>query len=214
MAEQTMKRRGKTEGEEGKKIGGRKETAGDGRRKGGQRRKGKLGSVVWSDCYWCMDIGVTEGSLQCSFILKINGVHEVLFGIVCIVHAEYRRSMFLLLYQEGVQSVLFSWRRIIAWMFNGLCTALIIFFIWGGIALWYLFLLAYGAMPPSISTTAYKVFVECLAPSPSFWIVTIFVVISAMIPYFAYAAIQMRFFPMHHGMIQWMRLECRTEDPE
>ncbi|KAH7840621.1 hypothetical protein Vadar_019315 [Vaccinium darrowii] len=174
---------------------------------------------------------------------------------------------FPLLYQEGIQNVLFSWRRILGWMFNGLGTGLIIFFlctatldpqafnhngkvagleivgttmytcvvwvvncqmalaisyftliqhlfIWGGIALWYLFLLAYGAMPPSISTTAYKVFIECLAPAPSFWIVTIFVVISALIPYFAYAAIQMRFFPMYHGMIQWMRLEGRTEDPE
>ncbi|XP_058183035.1 putative phospholipid-transporting ATPase 9 [Rhododendron vialii] len=174
---------------------------------------------------------------------------------------------FPLLYQEGVQNVLFSWRRILGWMFNGLCTALIIFFlctaaldpqafnrngkvagleivgatmytcvvwvvncqmalaisyftliqhifIWGGIALWYLFLLAYGAMSPTHSTTAYKVFVECLAPAPSFWIVTIFIVVSALIPYFSYAAIQMRFFPMYHGMIQWMRFEGQTEDPE
>lgn len=87
-------------------------------------------------------------------------------------------------------------------------------FIWGGIALWYLFLLAYGALSPTHSTTAYKVFVECLAPAPSFWIVTIFVVVSALIPYFSYAAIQMRFFPMYHGMIQWMRFEGQTEDPE
>ncbi|KAK6134007.1 hypothetical protein DH2020_032249 [Rehmannia glutinosa] len=174
---------------------------------------------------------------------------------------------FPLLYQEGVQNVLFSWRRIIGWMLNGVCSAIIIFFlciraldpqafnkdgkiadyqilgatmytcvvwvvncqmalaisyftliqhvfIWGGIALWYLFLLAYGAMPPSISTTAYRVFVESLAPTPSFYIVTIFVVISALVPYFVYNAIQMRFFPMYHGMIQWIRHEGRCEDPE
>ncbi|PSR91224.1 Phospholipid-transporting ATPase 9 [Actinidia chinensis var. chinensis] len=174
---------------------------------------------------------------------------------------------FPLLYQEGVQNVLFSWRRILGWMFNGLCTAIIIFFlckasldpqafnrngkvagleivgatmytcvvwvvncqmalaisyftliqhlfIWGGVALWYLFLLAYGAIPPRFSTTAYKVFVECLAPSPSFWLVTIFVVISALIPYFSYKSIQMRFFPMYHGMIQWIRHEGHCEDPE
>ncbi|KAA8532783.1 hypothetical protein F0562_032816 [Nyssa sinensis] len=35
---------------------------------------------------------------------------------------------FPLLYQEGVQNVLFSWRRIIGWMFNGVCQAIIIFF--------------------------------------------------------------------------------------
>lgn len=174
---------------------------------------------------------------------------------------------FPLLYQEGVQNVLFSWKRIIGWMFNGLCTAIIIFFlcttamdpqafkkdgkvasfdilgatmytcvvwvvncqmalavsyftliqhifIWGGIALWYLFLLAYGAMPTRISTTAYKVFVEALAPAPFFWIVTIFVVISALVPYFVYNAIQIRFFPMYHGMIQWIRHEGRADDPE
>ncbi|KAK4399890.1 putative phospholipid-transporting ATPase 9 [Sesamum angolense] len=174
---------------------------------------------------------------------------------------------FPLLYQEGVQNVLFRSRRIIGWMLNGVCSAVIIFFfciralnlqgfnkdgkiaeyqilgatmytcvvwvvncqmalaisyftliqhifIWGGIALWYLFLLAYGAMPQSISTTAYKVFVESLAPTPSFYIVTIFVVISALVPYFVYKAIQMRFFPMYHGIIQWIRYEGWSDDPE
>lgn len=174
---------------------------------------------------------------------------------------------FPLLYQEGIQNALFSWRRIIGWMLNGVSSAIIIYyfcvrslnpqgfnkngkiadhhilgatmytcvvwvvncqmalaisyftliqhiFIWGGIALWYLFLLAYGAIPPKISTTAYKVFVESLAPTPAFYIVTIYVVISALLPYFVYKAIQMRFFPMYHGMIQWIRYEGRAEDPE
>ncbi|KAL8035266.1 hypothetical protein ABFX02_12G086200 [Erythranthe guttata] len=174
---------------------------------------------------------------------------------------------FPLLYQEGVQNVLFSWRRIFGWMLNGVISAVIIFFlcttalspqafnkdgkiaeyqilgatmytcvvwvvncqmalaisyftliqhvvIWGGIALWYLFLLTYGAMPPSLSTTAYKVFVESLAPNPMFYLVTLFVVVSALVPYFVYDAIQMRFFPMYHGMIQWIRYEGRGEDPE
>ncbi|XP_059655582.1 putative phospholipid-transporting ATPase 9 [Cornus florida] len=174
---------------------------------------------------------------------------------------------FPLLYQEGVQNVLFSWRRIIGWMLNGLLQAIIIFFfctravepqafnndgkiaeldvfgatmytcvvwtvncqmalainyftliqhifIWGGIALWYLFLLAYGAMPPSYSTTAFKVFVESLAPSLTFWLVTLLVVIAALIPFFSYSAIQMRFFPMFHNMIQWIRIEGQCDDPE
>ncbi|KAL6529257.1 putative phospholipid-transporting ATPase 9 [Orobanche gracilis] len=174
---------------------------------------------------------------------------------------------FPLLYQEGVQNVLFSWLRIIGWMLNGVISAVIIFFftttalnpqafntdgkaadyqisgatmftcvvwvvncqmalaisyftlihfifIWGSIALWYIFLLAYGAMSASISTTAHQVFVETLAPSPTFYTVTIFVVISALVPYYAYNAIQMRFFPMYHGIIQWIRHEGRGEDPE
>ncbi|KAL7149276.1 hypothetical protein ABFS83_05G028600 [Erythranthe nasuta] len=173
---------------------------------------------------------------------------------------------FPLLYQEGMQNVLFSWRRIIGWMLNGVCSAVIIFFlcvktlspqgfnkqgkiaeyqilgatmytcvvwvvncqmalaisyftliqhvfIWGGVAAWYLFLLAYGAMPPKISTTGYRVFVETLAPTPFFYLVTAFVVVSALVPYFAYKAVQMRFFPMYHGMIQWIRYEGKIEDP-
>lgn len=87
-------------------------------------------------------------------------------------------------------------------------------FIWGSIALWYLFMLAYGAITPTFSTNAYKVFIEALAPAPLFWLVTLFVAISTLIPYFAYSAIQMRFFPMYHGMIQWIRHEGQSNDPE
>ncbi|GER29832.1 ATPase E1-E2 type family protein / haloaciddehalogenase-like hydrolase family protein [Striga asiatica] len=172
-----------------------------------------------------------------------------------------------MLYQEGVQNLLFSWRRIIGWMLNGIISALIIFFfcvralglhafnragkvpeyqilgatmytclvwvvncqmalsvsyftliqhvfIWGGIILWYIFLLIYGAMPYRISTTAHAVLVESLAPAPSFYVVTCLVVISALVPYFVYNSVQMRFFPMYHGIIQWIRHEGRLDDSE
>ncbi|KAJ7956556.1 Phospholipid-transporting ATPase [Quillaja saponaria] len=174
---------------------------------------------------------------------------------------------FPLLYQEGVQNILFSWTRILGWVFNGLLSSTLIFFfcinamehqafrkggevvsleilgatmytcvvwvvncqmalsinyftyiqhifIWGSIILWYLFLLAYGAIDPYISTTAYKVFIEACAPAPSYWIITIFVLISSLLPYFTYAAIQMRFFPMFHQMIEWIRTDRQTDDPE
>ncbi|KAK4376517.1 hypothetical protein RND71_002813 [Anisodus tanguticus] len=174
---------------------------------------------------------------------------------------------FPLLYQEGVQNLLFRWCRIIGWMVNGVCSAVIIFFfcitaldpqafkkdgrvaeyavvgatmytcvvwvancqmalaisyftliqhivIWGGIALWYIFLLIYGTMSTTFSTTAYQIFVEALAPTPFYWIITLLVVISALIPYFVYNAVQTRFFPLYHGMIQWIRYEGRSDDPE
>jgi len=88
------------------------------------------------------------------------------------------------------------------------------FFIWGSIFFWYLFVVVYGAMPSHFSTNAYKVFTEALAPSPSYWLVTFFVVISTLIPYFSYAAIKMRFFPMYHEIVQWIRYEGRIKDPE
>ncbi|XP_004236954.1 putative phospholipid-transporting ATPase 9 [Solanum lycopersicum] len=174
---------------------------------------------------------------------------------------------FPILYQEGIQNVLFSWRRIIGWMLNGVCSAAIIFFIcittldpqafdkngktgdysivgatmytcvvwvvncqmalavsyftliqhifiWGGIALWYIFLVIYGAIPTTLSTNAYQVFVEALVPSALYWLVTLLVVVSALAPYFTYEAIQFRFFPMYHGMIQWIRYEGNSNDPE
>ncbi|TKY54962.1 putative phospholipid-transporting ATPase 9 [Spatholobus suberectus] len=174
---------------------------------------------------------------------------------------------FPLLYQEGIQNILFSWKRIIGWALNGVVTSAIIFFfcirtmehqafrkggevmelqvlgatmytcvvwvvncqmalsisyftyiqhifIWGSIIFWYIFLLAYGAIDPSFSTTAYKVFIEALAPAPSFWFITLLILIASLLPYFAYACIQMRFFPMYHQMIQWIRKDGQTNDPE
>lgn len=174
---------------------------------------------------------------------------------------------FPMIYQEGVQNVLFSWTRILCWMLNGILNSMTIFFfctsafqhqafrrggevvglevlgftmytcvvwvvncqmalsvnyftliqhisIWGGVALWYLFLLVYGAIAPARSTTAFMVFVEALAPAPSYWILTLFVTIATLIPYFTCATIQMRFFPMYHNMVQWIRLEGQADDPE
>lgn len=87
-------------------------------------------------------------------------------------------------------------------------------FIWGGIGFWYIFQLAYGAITPDFSTTAYQVFIEACAPSPFYWILTLLVLISSLLPYFAYSSIQMRFCPMYHQMIQWMRKDGYSEDPE
>ncbi|KAL8138104.1 hypothetical protein V2J09_004105 [Rumex salicifolius] len=86
--------------------------------------------------------------------------------------------------------------------------------LWGGIVFWYLFLLAYGAMSPSISTTAYQVYVEALALSPKYWLAVFFVVVSALVPYCCYIAIQMWFFPVYHNVIQWIRLQGLTDDSE
>ena len=176
-------------------------------------------------------------------------------------------KQFPMLYQEGVQNLLFNWLQILSWMFSGVCNGIMIFFfcttalehqafrkggevvdlevlgatmytcvvwvvncqmalsisyftliqhmfIWGGIALWYLFLLAYGAITPTLSTSAFMVFVEGLAPAPAYWIITLFIVVATLLPCFIYLAIQMRFFPMHHNMIQWMRFDGHADDPE
>ncbi|GAV73284.1 E1-E2_ATPase domain-containing protein/HAD domain-containing protein [Cephalotus follicularis] len=175
------------------------------------------------------------------------------------------------LYQEGVKDVLFSWRRILGWMFNGFLCATIIFFgcnkalehqafnkegftvgrdiigatmytcvvwvvnmqmglaisyftllqhiaAWGSIALWYIFIIIYGSLSPTTSTNTYQIFTEALAPAASYWLVTILVPITALIPYFTYAAIQRQFFPREHEIIQRLRAEEKSNgianDPE
>ncbi|XP_058091631.1 probable phospholipid-transporting ATPase 8 isoform X2 [Magnolia sinica] len=164
---------------------------------------------------------------------------------------------FPLLHQEGVQNILFRWYRILGWMFNGVCSSIIIFFfatssvlhqafrqdgrvagyealgvtmytcvvwtvncqlalslsyftwihhfvIWGSIIFWYIFLTIYGTVPPTISTSAYKVLVEVCSPSPLYWLSTLFIVVSALLPYFSFVALQSRFFPTYHSRIQAM----------
>nr|POE89624.1 putative phospholipid-transporting atpase 8 [Quercus suber] len=159
------------------------------------------------------------------------------------------------LYLEGLENILFSWPRILAWMFNGFLTSIIIFFlttksmikqafrrdgqvvdyevlgvtmyscvvwavncqmaisvnyftwihhffIWGSIAFWYIFLVIYGYLPPEMSTTAYRAFVEECAPSVLYWLVTLLAVICTLLPYFSFRAFQTRFKPMYHDTIQ------------
>jgi phospholipid-translocating ATPase len=86
--------------------------------------------------------------------------------------------------------------------------------IWGSVALWYVFLLVYGAMTPSFSTTYYMIFVQELALAPLFWITTLCVSVAALVPYFAFKAVQTSFFPGMHDFIQWMRHEGKADDPE
>uniref|UniRef100_M4D7K9 Phospholipid-transporting ATPase n=1 Tax=Brassica campestris TaxID=3711 RepID=M4D7K9_BRACM len=85
--------------------------------------------------------------------------------------------------------------------------------VWGSVVVWYLFLTVYGSLPPRVSTDAYMVFLEALAPSPSYWITTLFVVMATMMPFFIFSAIQMQFFPMSHGTIKLLKYEDQCNDP-
>ncbi|XP_051119366.1 probable phospholipid-transporting ATPase 8 [Andrographis paniculata] len=82
------------------------------------------------------------------------------------------------------------------------------FFIWGSIAFWYIFLIIYGAISPRISTTAFQVLVEACAPSPFYWLATLLIVVSTLLPYFLYRTVQTEFSPMIHDTIQRRRLEA------
>lgn len=182
----------------------------------------------------------------------------------CVSWFFFLFSQYPLLFQEGVQNILFSWERILGWMLNGIISSMIIFFItinimagqafridgqvvdysvlgvtmyssvvwtvncqmaisinyftwiqhcfiWGSIGVWYLFLVIYGSLPSTFSTTAFQVFVETSAPSPICWLTLVLVVFSALLPYFSYRAFQIKFRPMYHDIIVERRRTERLE---
>ncbi|KAL6140715.1 hypothetical protein ACLB2K_059011 [Fragaria x ananassa] len=73
-------------------------------------------------------------------------------------------------------------------------------FIWGSIAMWYIFLLIYGMM--SFSGNAYQILVEVLGPAPIFWLATLLVTLACNLPYIVHIAFQRSFNPMDHHIIQ------------
>lgn len=76
------------------------------------------------------------------------------------------------------------------------------FVIWGSILFWYIFVTIYGLLPPLISTTAYRVFLEVGAPSLLYWLTTLLVVVSSLFPYFLYSVVRTLFFPKHHDIVR------------
>jgi phospholipid-translocating ATPase len=76
--------------------------------------------------------------------------------------------------------------------------------IWASIAIWYVFLLVYGALPALDATTAYKEFIEVLAPSPSYWLLQVIVVVACLLPEFLYRSLHRAFYPSDHQIV----LEC------
>ncbi|KAM1016849.1 probable phospholipid-transporting ATPase 4 isoform X2 [Malus sylvestris] len=75
-------------------------------------------------------------------------------------------------------------------------------FVWGSIAMWYLFLLIYGMLTPTWSKNAYQILVEALGPAPLFWSATLLVTIACNLPYIVHLAFQRSFNPMDHHIIQ------------
>ncbi|KAL5222654.1 hypothetical protein ABZP36_027367 [Zizania latifolia] len=74
--------------------------------------------------------------------------------------------------------------------------------IWGSILIWYSFLVIYGSFPASISTSAYHVFWEACASSPLYWLSTLVIVVTALIPFFLYKITQSLFYPQHRDQVQ------------
>eukprot|EP00246_Nothoceros_aenigmaticus_P007096 TRINITY_DN20718_c0_g1_i1.p1 TRINITY_DN20718_c0_g1~~TRINITY_DN20718_c0_g1_i1.p1 ORF type:complete len:644 (-),score=97.52 TRINITY_DN20718_c0_g1_i1:654-2459(-) len=87
--------------------------------------------------------------------------------------------------------------------------------LWGSIAVWFLFLLIYGAFQPLLATTVYRELVEVMAPSASYWLLHLAVVVAALWPSFALRTITARFFPSPFQIVreEEYRGKKSREDP-
>jgi phospholipid-translocating ATPase len=73
--------------------------------------------------------------------------------------------------------------------------------IWGSIILWYVFLIIFGALPVSYSSTAHKTFLEAVAPSGSYWLMQLLVVVACLLPDFVFRAWKNAVRPSDHHIV-------------
>ncbi|KAF9611561.1 hypothetical protein IFM89_033565 [Coptis chinensis] len=78
-------------------------------------------------------------------------------------------------------------------------------FIWGSILLWYIFLYVYGLLPPIYSSGGFHLLTEALGAAPMYWMITLLVVVTSVLPYFLHITIQRLFYPMDDHIIQEMK---------
>ena len=87
--------------------------------------------------------------------------------------------------------------------------------IWGSILIWYIFLMVYGIITPLISSNAFLILSEALAPSPFHWLSVLAIGTGCILPYLALSAFQRRFRPMDHHIIQEIKYLNKDKlDPE
>lgn len=84
-------------------------------------------------------------------------------------------------------------------------------FIWGSVASWYSFLLAYGLSSPVISGNAFMLLLEVLGPAPIYWCATLIVTAACNLPYLVHISFQRTFNPLDHHVIQEIKYYRKDE---
>eukprot|EP00850_Spirogloea_muscicola_P024272 SM000549S17877 [mRNA] locus=s549:46:2642:+ [translate_table: standard] len=74
--------------------------------------------------------------------------------------------------------------------------------VWGELVLWFLFLLVVGAFPDSWNPRTRKLFVDIVAPAPSFYVVVLLVTVAALLPDLLSRYIMRTYFPEDHHIVQ------------
>ncbi|GJP56681.1 hypothetical protein CLOM_g15736 [Closterium sp. NIES-68] len=76
-------------------------------------------------------------------------------------------------------------------------------FIWGSIAVWYLFLGVYSYFGPDWSTDYYYIFSEVLAPSALYWLTGLLLLpVMAVLPYFVFRGVESQIAPPDQQVVQ------------
>ncbi|KAL8118799.1 putative phospholipid-transporting ATPase 4 [Apium graveolens] len=83
-------------------------------------------------------------------------------------------------------------------------------FVWGSIALWYIFLFLYGLMVSP--GNSFKILEEALAPAPLYWLTTLLVTVVCISPYLLHIAFQRAVNPMDHHIIQEIKYYKKDEE--
>jgi hypothetical protein len=73
---------------------------------------------------------------------------------------------------------------------------------WGSIVLWFLFLMAYGAMPMELSTDLFALFLGAVANAPFFWVASFIVPLMCVLPSFAARQLQRYLRPRYYQVVQ------------
>eukprot|EP00854_Cymbomonas_tetramitiformis_P004996 gene4996-6085_t len=82
--------------------------------------------------------------------------------------------------------------------------------IWGSILLWFLFLVVFGYFPHSWSTYVYKLFIEVVSTSPTYWLLVIVTIAVCLLPDLCFRVLQRQFFPEDHHIIQEIQAAHET----
>ncbi|EPS63370.1 hypothetical protein M569_11415, partial [Genlisea aurea] len=147
---------------------------------------------------WPRILGWMSNGLVCSIVIFLFTTNSVLlqpfrsdgkvadFGVVAVMM--YSCIVWTVNCQMALSVNYFTWIQHVV--------------IWGSIAVWYAFLLAYGAVSPVRSKTAYRVFAEACGRTAFYWLGTVLVVISSLLPFVIYRAVQTEFRPMAHDVVQ------------
>lgn len=88
------------------------------------------------------------------------------------------------------------------------------FLVWGSIGAWYVFLLLYGEISPTISGSAFQILVEALAPAPMYWFSTLLVTVACNLPYLVHISFHRSFNPMDHHIIQEMKYYKKDKEDQ